>query len=384
MNRIIAALTLIVMTATVNLYAEVRIPKFIPLYDEKKSLDEVSTIFISPEDHYLEMHVRAIDGHRFNIEKKEYYSDIDKYLVLPGTHDIVVGYSYITPAKKHEDRKKIYDELTTTITTKPNHLYELRQNHRRYVSDPKEIRVDEYKPGEKYFVVYRRNVIDIKEQIEKLNTKDDSKKISDQYNQLAITYRKLKEHKNAVEAYENAVKFNPEKSALYYAMTIPSLIEIKEYSKAMQTIEKMKKYEKREWITDGLYGEVYGDMGQYDKAISYFTKAVDNAPLMNKEGLRERLAFFYRKAGMSEKYQITLRAISEDRDKKDKLYIEITKEVRGLAKVNKESSAEDKKKHEEAFKKILEKYNITEDKLFEIMTVTMENHEKEFAEQYKK
>ncbi len=222
------------MILAVNLCAEDRSAKSIPLYSEKKQLDEVSTIFVSPEDHYLEMHIKVIDGHRFNEEKEEYYFDIDKYLVLPGSHDIVVGYAYFTPGK-YKDRKKVYDELKTTITTKPNYMYELRQNLRKYVSDPQEIRISEYKPGEKYFEVYRLNLEEIKAQIEKLNPKEDSGKISDKYFELARTYQKLREHKDAVDAYENAVNFNPQKSALY-GMLIPSLIEIKEYPKAIQTI----------------------------------------------------------------------------------------------------------------------------------------------------
>ncbi len=111
----------------------------------------------------------------------------------------------------------------------------LRQNLRKYVSDPQEIRISEYKPGEKYFEVYRLNLEEIKAQIEKLNPKEDSGKISDKYFELARTYQKLREHKDAVDAYENAVNFNPQKSALY-GMLIPSLIEIKEYPKAIQTI----------------------------------------------------------------------------------------------------------------------------------------------------
>lgn len=382
MKKILGLLVLGSMFITVTLFAEQRIPQNIPLYTGKKQLDEVSTIFISPTDQYLEMHIKKIDGHRFNEEKKEYIFDIDKYLVLPGTHNIVVGYAYYTPGK-YKDRKKVYDELKTTITTKPNYMYELCQNRRTYVSDPKDIRVREYKPGEQYFEVYRMNLKDIKAQIEKLNPKEDSEKISDQYNQLARTYQKLGEHKDAVEAYEDAIKFNQQKAALYYGMMIPSLIELKDYSKALQNIEQMKKHEKRDWITNGLYGEVYGDMGQYDKALGYFNKAVNDAPLMNKEGLRRRLAYFYEKAGMSEKHKEAIEEMSEDKDKADKLYVEITEEVLNLKRKYKPLSDDKKKAYEADLKQIMEKYSLNEDKLFAIVTATLEKHEKEFADKYK-
>lgn len=382
MKKLLASIILSAIFLAVNLCAEDRVPQYIPLYNEQKPLDEVSTIFISPTDQYLEMHIKEIDGRKFNEEKKEYIFDIDKYLVLPGAHNIVVGYAYYTPGK-YKDRKKAYDELKTSITTKPNYMYELCQNRRTYVSDPKEIRVREYKPGEQYFEVYRMNVKDIRAQIEKLNPKDDGEKISDQYNQLARTYQKLREHKDAVDAYEKAIKFNQQKAALYYGMMVPSLIELKDYSKALQSIEQMKKYEKRNWVTNGLYGEVYGDMGQYDKALDYFKNAVNDAPLMNKEGLRRRLAYFYERAGMGEKHKEAMKEMSEDRDKSDKLYVEITEEVLNLQRKYKPLSEDKKKAYEVELKQIIKKHNLTEDKLFMIITTTLEKHEKEFAEKYK-
>lgn len=379
LDLVFLILSSIFIAATLS--AEERAPKTTPLYNEKKLPEEIATIFISPEDHYLEMHIKDIDGHKFNEERQYNYIDIDKYLVLPGTHNIVVGYAYYTSAEKYSDRKKVYDELKTTITTKPGYMYELRQNHRRYASDPKEIRVSEYRPGEKYFDVYRRQVKEIKSQIEKLNPKEDSEKISDKYFELARRYQDLKEHNNAVEAYENAIKYNPKKLALY-GMVVPSLIELKEYAKARDIIEKMRKYEKRGWIVDALYGEIYGGMNDYRKAIEHFDKAVNSAPLMNKDALRERMAYFYNKAGMKEEYRLTMIEVMRDREKKEGLYLQITKEIAELKKDKAQFSESERKTYSEARKRIMEKYGLDEDKLFEIVTTTLYKHEKEFGDKY--
>lgn len=376
---IILIVTIIFLAST--LYAADPVPKTIALYKGKRQPEEISTIFISETECLNHLYISEIDGQKIAEQRPEYHGDMNKYLVLPGSHKIAIEYLAYSPKKIDGKREKVFLETTIMINTKPNYYYQLFQNVRKYVSEPVTMRAHEYKPGEEYFDVYRMQVNDIRSQIDKLNPKTDSEKISDKYFELGRKYQDLREYTNAIEAYENAIKYNPKKPALY-GMVVPSLIKLNEYAKAFEIIEKMKEYEKREWIIDGLYGEVYGAMNNYDKAIKSFEKAVNGAPIMNKDGIRGRLAYIYSKAGMNEKYRLTMIEVIKDREQKDALYLQITKEIAELNKEKAQFSEDERNAYAEARKRIMKKYDLSEDKLFEIVTSTMYKHEKEFGDKY--
>ena len=346
---------------------------------ETRNPSEVGTIFIDPNHHLLDMRISQIDNMKFNEDDKVIYFDTNRYEVLPGKHKIVVGYKEFKP-KPNPDREKTYHEVSTTINIKPGYIYELDQHIRKYVSDPVGIRVAEYLPGQKMFKTLRRINEQDKEDIAKMDPVKDKDKILYRYRSMFRNYIELGEPENAKKTCQEALKMYPEDDELN-KMMFTVLMRLEDYAAAEKKVKEIQKYEKRAWVTDGLWAEIYAANKQKDKAVVYFNRAIEQAPDQTKQKIMLSLASFYRKMGDEDKFRDTMKRRAIEQQRVDKLYLEITEEY---MKLMQGSDVMDEEARSRASQAIMEKYNINFDQVYTILTSTLYRYGEELQEKYSK
>ncbi|CAB4438137.1 unnamed protein product [Rhizophagus irregularis] len=122
-------------------------------------------------------------------------------------------------------------------------------------------------------------------------SKNYKAKINNLHIILGNSYSFNKQHYYAITDYDIALKNNPD-NYLYLKNSAYNYEKWKDYLKALEILDKLLNINMNDSLILCYYGEILCNMGQYSKAISYFTKANIIDP-ENTHNLNKRAIAYY-------------------------------------------------------------------------------------------
>ena len=105
------------------------------------------------------------------------------------------------------------------------------------------------------------------------------------YNYLGDAYHQVGEDQKAFDAYDAALKINPENSLVLNNYAYYLSLEGKDLDKALVMAEKATKLDPGNESNQDTYGWVLYKLGRYDEALEWIGKAIDNHKTDNAEVL---------------------------------------------------------------------------------------------------
>jgi len=125
---------------------------------------------------------------------------------------------------------------------------------------------------------------------------EDYRETSDYWIVLGISYFETKMYKEAIEAYEHAIKINPTFARAYRGLGF-IYSELKMYKEAIETINKAIRLEPGDADTYFTLGFIYGKTNMFSKAAETFKQAIRIKP--DHVAAHSRLGLIYDILGMS-------------------------------------------------------------------------------------
>jgi tetratricopeptide (TPR) repeat protein len=97
------------------------------------------------------------------------------------------------------------------------------------------------------------------------------------YYNMGVAYGELKQYKQAINAYKQAINIKPDNHIAYYNMGV-AYGKLKQYKKAIETYQQVIKINPNYDSAYNNMGVAYGELGEYQSAIKAYRQAININP----------------------------------------------------------------------------------------------------------